>query len=283
MSDLERANRRLRRRNAELSDANEKLSGALIETEALRHDFEANLSHELMTPITAIKGCSESLAAGGLRIPGRGLQFARIIEQNAERLSHVVEDILDLSTLKPGARKIKTEAVDLGARVRAQLSRLRAAARRRGVSIRASIPPRTMVLFRGADLARVLRHLISNAIKYNRPRGIVEISARRSGRRTLVMIRDTGIGVPAEDLPRIFDRFHRGRNARAQTERAAGLGLTLVRSLLLAGGGRIWAESAEGEGTTMYFTLPYPASKRARGGAAGSRGAARGAAGPPRS
>ena len=283
MNDPERANLRLRRRNRELAEANAKLSAALVETEALRHDFEANLSHELMTPITAIKGYSESLAGGGLKIPGRGLQFARTIEQNADRLALVVEDILHLSSFKPGLRRIESEAVDLGARVRAQVAGLKAAALRRGGSISVSIPPKTMVLFRGEDLSRILRQLIANAIKYNRPRGRVEIAARRAGRRTLVTVRDTGIGVSAEDLPLIFDRFYRGRNARAQTERAAGLGLTLARSLLLAGGGRIWAESAEGEGTTMYITLPFPSAKRGRGAGAGSLAAARGAAGRRRS
>ncbi len=86
--------------------------------------------------------------------------------------------------------------------------------------------------------------------------------ARRAGRRAIVSIRDTGIGVPAGELSHIFDRFHRATNARAKTKRAAGLGLALVRTMLLARGCRIWIESVEGEGATVYFTLPLPARRR---------------------
>lgn len=264
---------RLRRRNSELAGANEILSGALMESESRRHDFDANLSHELMTPITAIKGYSESLAGGALKIPGRGLEFARIIERHAERLSLVVEDILRLSSYESGARSRKTSAILLRARINAQLASLKAAAARREITTSVMIPREMKVLFHEGDLARILRHLFANAIKYNRPAGRIEIAARRAGRRAIVSVRDTGIGVPVGDLPRIFDRFHRADNARARTERGAGLGLALVRSMLLEGGCRIWAESVEGQGTTIYFTLPLAAASRRDAVRRGARGA----------
>lgn len=246
---------RLRRRVSALAAENEKLSDAAEASETHRLDFEANLSHELMTPITAIKGYSQSLAGGALKIPGRGLQFALIIEQHAERLALVVEDILVLSSLST-ARSRKQRAVPLRARVRRELASLKPLADEREIAITVTVPSNVKVLFNSVDLGRILKNVLENAIKYNRPNGTVRVDARRAGRRVIVMVRDTGIGVPPKDLPRIFDRFHRGENARASTERGPGLGLALARSMLLAGNCRIWAESAEGRGTTIFFTLP---------------------------
>jgi signal transduction histidine kinase len=268
MSDLKEATakrlaatvRRLRRRVDALASENEKLCAAAEASETHRLDFEANLSHELMTPITAIKGYSQSLAGGALKIPGRGLQFAVIIEQHAERLALVVEDILRLSCYE-SAKSRKLRPIDLRRRILKELTAARSAAARRGLELTVEVPQNMKVLFDRDDLSRILKHLFANAIKYNRPNGTIAIAARRAGRRAVVTIRDTGIGVPAGDLPRIFDRFHRAENARARTERAPGLGLALVRSMLLSGGCRIWAESTEGQGTTIFFTLPIARSR----------------------
>lgn len=259
-----------------MAAANARLSSALIDSEARRHEFEANLSHELMTPIAAIKGYSESLADGALKIPGRGLQFARIIGQHAERLTLVVEDILRLSSVESnGCARKSPRAIDLRAQMRSQIAGLRATAARRGISVNLAIPPRLRVRFRKRELSRILRHLLVNAIKYNRLNGRIDISSRRAGRRAIVIIRDSGIGVPIGDLPRIFDRFHRAQNARATMVRGSGLGLALVRSTLLAHGCRIWADSAEGKGTTMSFTLPLGRPFRRELDACEVRGAAR--------
>ena len=252
---------RLRRRVSALAAENEKLSDAAEASETHRLDFEANLSHELMTPITAIKGYSQSLAGGALKIPGRGLQFALIIEQHAERLSLVVEDILRLSSFE-AAKLRRSRPVDLRSRILKELDAAKHSAARRGLEMTVEVPTNMKVLFDRDDLSRILRHLFANAIKYNRPNGTISIVARRAGRRAVVTIRDTGIGVPAGDLPRIFDRFHRAENARARTERAPGLGLALVRSMLLSGGCRIWAESTEGRGTAIFFTLPMAVRSR---------------------
>jgi signal transduction histidine kinase len=130
-------------------------------------------------------------------------------------------------------------------------------ARGRAVSVRVQVPPGLRVAMNRAELNQVMQNLCENAIKYNRKKGRVYVRARRVGKRVIVSVSDTGIGIPKEDLPRIFDRFHRAENARLKTERGNGLGLSIVRSILANRGCRIWAESAEGKGTTVSFTLPH--------------------------
>ena len=118
------------------------------------------------------------------------------------------------------------------------------------------ISPDLKVAVNKSQLNQVLQNLIQNAIKYNRSRGRIAIAANVVGKRIIVSVKDTGIGIPKEDLPRIFDRFHRAANARTMTERGTGLGLSIVKSILIAHGCRIWAESALGKGTTFFFSLP---------------------------
>jgi two-component system sensor histidine kinase VicK len=132
------------------------------------------------------------------------------------------------------------------------------------------MPKGLRVVMNRAELAQVMQNLCENAIKYNRKNGRVYIQAREVGRRAVVSVRDTGIGIPREDLTRIFDRFHRAENARRNTVRGTGLGLSIVRSILANRGCRVWAESDLGKGSIIFFTLPL-ADKPGRRRAAGSR------------
>lgn len=223
--------------------------------EAKQREFVANVSHELMTPITAIKGYSEALLTGALESPRRRLRFTQVIEKHAERLAQLVEDLLELSSYEAGHPKSK-DAVPLREHVDKLLLGLAPLARRRGISIRVDAAPSLKVAVNKEELGQILQNLIENAIKYNRSRGRIHVGAALVGKRVVVSVRDTGIGVPKEDLTRIFDRFHRAANARAQTERGSGLGLSIVKSILAGHGCRIWAESAAGKGTTFFFTLP---------------------------
>jgi|GEM_PF-2927627 len=237
-------------------------AAALRKSEARQREFVANVSHELMTPITAIKGYSESLVSGALEIPGRRLKFAQIIEKHADRLSQLVEDILQLSAYEAGRVRPASEAALLRANVEKQVRGMAAAARGRAVSVRVQIPKTLRAAIDRDELAQVVQNLLANAIKYNRHRGRVHIRAHRIGKRVLVSVQDTGIGVPKADLPRIFDRFHRAENARLKTARGNGLGLSIVRSILVNRGCRIWAESVEGKGTVVSFTLPLAEKAR---------------------
>ncbi len=208
-----------------------------------------------MTPITAIKGYSEALVTGALQIPGKRLKFTQIIEKHADRLAQLVEDLLLLSTFEAGHQK-SADIVPLAGQFQKLLLGLAPMARKRGISIRVMVAPELKVAMNKSELNQILQNLVANAIKYNRSKGRISIAAHTVGKRVVVAISDTGIGVPKEDLPRIFERFHRAANARAKTERGTGLGLSIVKSILDSHGCRIWAESAVGKGTTFFFTLP---------------------------
>ncbi len=229
---------------------------ALRKSEARQRAFVANVSHELMTPIAAIKGYAESLIGGVLEVPGKRVAFTQIIERNAERLAQLVEDLLQLSLFDEGRPRAEAETVFLRPAVEKLVKSLAPAARARKVSFRVLIPKSLKVAINRSELAQVMQNLCGNAIKYNRKNGRVDIRARRVGKRVLVSVQDTGIGIPREELTRVFDRFHRAENARAKTARGNGLGLSIARAILTNRGCRIWAESGVGEGAILSFTLP---------------------------
>ncbi len=240
-------------------------AAALRKSEARQRSFVANVSHELMTPITAIKGYAESLIGGALDVPGQRVKFTQTIERHADRLSQLVEDILQLSAQDDGRPLAAAESVPLRASIDKLVRGMAPVTRKRGVSIKVRMPKTMRVAMNRAELSQIMQNLCENAVKYNRRNGSVYIVARKVGRRAVVSVRDTGIGIPKEDLPRIFDRFHRAENARRNTERGSGLGLSIVRSILVNRGCRVWAESDLGKGSTIMFTLPlFEKSRRRR-------------------
>jgi two-component system CheB/CheR fusion protein len=231
-------------------------AAALRKSEARQRDFVANVSHELLTPITAIKGYAESLVAGALDVPSQRIRFTQIIEKHADRLSQLVEDLLQLSSHDEGRVRAAADTVNLRTSVDRLVRGLGPVKRKRGVSISVRMPKGLRVVMNRAELNQVMQNLCENAIKYNRKNGRVFIQAREVGRRAVVSVRDTGIGIPREDITRIFDRFHRAENARRNTARGTGLGLSIVRSILTNRGCRVWAESDLGKGSIIFFTLP---------------------------
>lgn len=246
-------------------------AAALRKSEARQRDFVANVSHELLTPITAIKGYAESLVSGALDVPHQRVKFTQIIEKHADRLSQLVEDLLQLSSHDAGRVRSTADTVNLRASVDRLVRSLAPVRRKRSVSIAVRMPKHLRVVMNRAELSQVMQNLCENAIKYNRKNGRVYIQARVVGRRAVVSVRDTGIGIPREDLTRIFDRFHRAENARRNTERGTGLGLSIVRSILTNRGCRVWAESDLGRGSIIFFTLPLAETPRRRAPRRGPR------------
>jgi two-component system CheB/CheR fusion protein len=232
---------------------------SLRKSESRQRDFVANVSHELMTPITAIKGYSEALVSGCGANPSQRVKFAQIIEKNADRLTQLVEDIMELSNFDSGRKKTTAERIPLLAFIRKLVLSLSPLARKQAIAISVDVPSDLVICIDRAQLAQVLQNLCENAIKYNRRKGRIVISARLEGKSAVVSIQDTGIGVAANDLGRIFERFHRSDNARARVSRGSGLGLSIVKTILNSHGCRIWAESVEGKGSTFSFTLPLTA------------------------
>ena len=231
------------------------------EIERLRHrdrlqkDFIANVSHEFRTPIAAIKGAVETLQAGHLKGPDRD-EFLDIIARHTERLRRLVEDVLLVSSIDAALRPPSAEPVGLRRVADSVLAGLAQLAERNGVRLQLDVPAGLKVKADPSQLERVLENLIANAVEYNREGGEVVVSARLEDTSVVVAVCDTGMGIPADDLPQLFERFHRTAAARARKSGGTGLGLLIVKRLVEAHGGRVWAESREGEGSTFRISLP---------------------------
>ena len=238
--------------------------------ENVRKEFVANVSHELRTPLSVIKGYVETLvdAHDGMPLADRD-RFLKTIQRHAERLNSLLEDLLILSRLESSQPGLVRERVDLGQLLASALEDFRARPAAEGHRFSLAIDPNTpAVLADPLKLGQVLDNLVANALKYT-PRGSrIDLGARMSAADTVeIVVRDNGPGIPAEDLPHIFERFYRVEKGRAREKGGTGLGLSIVKHIVQLHGGKVWAESKVGAGTTFFFTLPlYPATPAAAPG-----------------
>lgn len=223
--------------------------------ENLRRDFVANVSHELRTPIAAIKALAETLEEGALDDPPAARDFLRRMLLEVDKLAQLVQELLELSRVESGRAEFKLERVDPGDLVRSAAERLRPGAERAGLVLVATapddLPP---VLADRTRVENVLLALVHNAVKFTGPGGTIALTAEPDGRYMCFSVADTGVGIPSEDVPRIFERFYKVDRARAAV--GTGLGLAIAKHVVQALGGQIWAESEMGRGTTVRFTLP---------------------------
>ncbi len=225
--------------------------------EQLRKDFVANVSHELRTPLASIQGFAETLRSGGLEDVEHRLEFVEAIEQDARRLTRLVDDLLDLSSIESGKRTPRLAPLSFRPVAEEAAAGLRPLAAARRVSIELELPGGLPKVLADPDqLRQVLTNLLDNAVKFNREGGRVVVSARPEGGRLTVSVRDTGAGIPAADLPRVFERFYRVEKARSRELGGTGLGLAIVKHIVEAHGGSVAVESVEGAGSTFMFTLP---------------------------
>jgi len=231
----------------------------LKELEMVRQDFVANVSHELRTPLTTIKGYTETLLEGALK-EEVAPQFLQVIQKHVDRLTKIVEDLLTLSKIESKEFQLKREKVYLSELIDDVLDFVKEEAEKKKISIDAVPVPSSLIIEGDRNiLEQGLFNLLDNAIKYGREGGKVTVSAVQKDQREIeVSVRDNGIGIPQEDLPRIFERFYRVDKGRSQELGGTGLGLSIVKHLVQAHGGRVWAESQLGESSTFYFTLPLP-------------------------
>jgi two-component system phosphate regulon sensor histidine kinase PhoR len=228
--------------------------------ERVRTDFVANVSHELRTPLTAIKGFAETLSSSGFDDRARAQHFVSIIDRQAERLSRLIDDLLILSDLELGKMPVRVRPTELAPIVRDVVELLAEPARRGGVAVRAEIDEGLRVLGDPDRLAQVVSNLLDNAIKYTPDGGRVRISGRvLDGTSDVELaVEDTGAGIPAEDLPRLAERFYRVDKARIRELGGTGLGLSIVKHIVQAHGGTLRIDSRVGVGTTVTVTLPGP-------------------------
>ena len=226
--------------------------------ELIRQEFLSNVSHELRTPLTAIIALAETLEAGALDDREHNRRFLKIIQKNAGRMHRLIDDILELSAIEAGNVSVTPELISLRPLVEDVVSSLSAAAASRSVALDNLVDPNAMVFADPHRLVQMLTNLIDNAIKFNRERGVVTIKNDR-GARDRITVEDTGEGIPAHHLDRLFERFYRVDRARSRELGGTGLGLAIVKHLARAHGGEVTVESRFGEGTRFMIDLPRPA------------------------
>jgi two-component system phosphate regulon sensor histidine kinase PhoR len=226
--------------------------------EMIRRDFVANVSHELRTPIATIRSAAETLRRAIDAGPEAAADFIQIIERQAERLQHLVEDLLDLSRIESRQFRLALESVPVGPMIEHILPAFReqAAAKRLRVSTEIPRDLRSVRADRRA-LEQILTNLIENAVKYGGDGGTVTVRASTEGERVRISVADTGPGIEAAHLPRLFERFYRVDAGRSRELGGTGLGLSIVKHLVEAMGGKVSVDSAPGRGTTFTFTLPH--------------------------
>jgi len=229
----------------------------LKELEKIRQDFVANVSHELRTPLTTIKGYAETLLEGALK-EEVAFQFVQVIKRHADRLAKIVEDLLMLSKIESKEFHLKVENIPILDLIHDVSDFVKEAAEKKKISIsQIEIPPSLVIEADRSDLEQVFINLLDNAIKYTPEGGRVIISATEKDQGEIEFsIQDNGIGIPKEDIPRIFERFYRVDKGRSQALGGTGLGLSIVKHLVQAHSGKVWVESQPGKGSAFYFTLP---------------------------
>ena len=235
--------------------------------ETVRRDFISNVSHELRTPLASLKALTETLQEGALDDPPAARRFLGRIQTEVDALTQMATELLELSRIESGQVPLEFKPVSPSKLIHATAERMKMQAERAGLSLRVDCAPDLPYI--RADMPRleqVLVNLIHNAVKFTRPGGEVTLTASKApltlgrgngadnGEAICFLVHDTGVGIPADDLTRIFERFY--KTDRARSGGGTGLGLSISRHLVEAHGGKIWAESAEGHGSTFFFTIP---------------------------
>jgi two-component system, OmpR family, sensor histidine kinase SenX3 len=230
----------------------------LRRVESVRRDFVANVSHELKTPIGALSLLAETMAAGDDSPVNR--QLAERVQREANRLGRIVDDLLDLSLIEAQEAPIR-EPVPVHVVLHEAAERVRGAADAAGIPVSVS-PVATDLVVTGdsSQLISAVTNLLENAVKYSEAGDPVEVDATMADGRLCIAVHDHGIGIPARDLERIFERFYRVDRARSRATGGTGLGLSIVRHVAQAHGGDVTVESIEGEGSTFRFRVPLPSS-----------------------
>ena len=224
--------------------------------EEMRKEFVANVSHELKTPLTAIRGYAETLLNGALEDAGNGPAFVRTIQEQAVRLDNLVNDLLKISYAESGRAVLQRSELGLKELVGEAAHGLKALLDRKRVEFQNLVEAGLKVNADRDKISQVLVNLLDNAAKYGKEKGSLKVSAEDLGDRIKVCAADSGPGIPAAHLPRIFERFYRVDKARSREMGGTGLGLSIVKHLVELHGGAVGVESAEGRGSTFWFTLP---------------------------
>lgn len=227
--------------------------------ERVRREFFANLSHELRTPLTVMVACAETLMAGAIDDPSNRTRFVETLHKHATRMSELISDISDLSAIESGQVELTLKPLRLRRVVADVVALVESRQADTDVSFSTSIPDRILVNADRTRLEQILYNLIDNAVKFNRPGGSVSVSAEERDSRVAINVEDTGAGIAALDLPRVFERLYRGDKSRSRKTEGAGLGLAIVKHLVHAHGGELSVVSELGQGSRFTFTIAVAA------------------------
>ncbi len=246
----------------QLAAAFNRMSAELEHLETSRRDLVANVSHELKTPITAIRAHLENLLDGVEQPDPETLQ---VMLTQSERLGRLVEQLLDLSKLESGEVPLHREAMRLAPVVSQVVSEIDVARSDRGVRLEDDLPDDLPSIDADRErLHQVLFNLVDNAVRFTPQGGEVVVSAHRHDGAVSISVRDTGVGISSEHLPRLFERFYRVDSARSREDGGTGIGLAIARSVVEAHGGHLKAESEFGKGSVFTFDLPVAPAARNR-------------------
>jgi two-component system phosphate regulon sensor histidine kinase PhoR len=223
--------------------------------ETVRRDFVSNVSHELRTPLASLKALSETLQEGALEDPPAARRFLQRMETEIDNLTQMVQELLELSRIESNKVPLRRSPINPCELASPAVERMQMQAGRAGIQLQMDCPGELPAVKADPErIEQVLVNLIHNAIKFTPPGGQILVTASREQNQVVFSIKDTGVGIPPEAINRIFERFY--KTDRSRSGGGTGLGLSISRHLIEAHGGRIWAESVEGKGSSLTFTLP---------------------------
>jgi signal transduction histidine kinase len=241
--------------NEMLSHVNES-SELREQAEAARRDLVAAVSHDLRTPLTAIRAMLEALADGVVDDPETVARYHSTMRSQVVHLNRLIDDLFELSQIDAGGERYVLQRADLAALVGEAVESFAMRAAARGVEVRLLADGAAVLPIEPARIARVLNNLVDNALRHAPPGTSIDVQLSRQPHEYQVSVRDHGDGLSAADLPRVFDRFYRGEKSRSREFGGAGLGLAIARGIVEAHGGRIWAANASDGGAIFTFALP---------------------------
>ena len=224
--------------------------------ETVRSDFIANVSHELKTPLTSIKGFIETLLEGALDDKENNRNFLTIIQEHAERLNNLVNDLLSLSHLESKEITLDKENVNLRQLVEGVIIGFKSQLTKRNIEVKDELPATLSIKADKDRIEQVITNLIDNAIKFNKDKGTIKVYSQDANGKIKIIVEDSGIGIPEKDITRIFERFYRVDKARSRELGGTGLGLSIVKHIVELHNGCVGVESTEGFGSKFWLILP---------------------------
>lgn len=224
--------------------------------ETLRREFVANVSHELKTPLSSIKAYAETLSSGAIHDAHHNLRFVQCIEEQAERLNVLINDLISLAHIESGQQVLNVQPLDVAPVAAASMRGCSRLAETKQVRLQCEPETERKVLADPGALEQILKNLVDNAVQYSRPGGTVRVAWRAVGKEMEIDVCDTGIGIADEHRERLFERFFRVDKARSRELGGTGLGLAIVKHLVQALHGNVRIESQLGEGSKFTVTLP---------------------------